>query len=58
MPHNLAEVQDLDYWLRYISSVHPRDIELGLDRIRLVANNLGIEKLCLLYTSPSPRDRG
>ena len=45
MPHNLAEVQDLDYWLRYISSVHPRDIELGLDRIRLVANNLGIEKL-------------
>ena len=44
MLHNLPEVQDLDYWLRYISSVHPRDIELGLDRIRLVANNLGIEK--------------
>jgi len=44
MHYSLAEVQGLDYWLRYISSVHPRDIELGLDRIRLVATNLGIKK--------------
>ena len=44
MHYSLAEVQGLDYCLGYISSVHPRDIELGLDRIRLVATNLGIKK--------------
>ncbi|NKB31844.1 MAG: bifunctional tetrahydrofolate synthase/dihydrofolate synthase [Pseudomonadales bacterium] len=44
MPNNLAEVHDLDYWLRYISTIHPREIELGLDRIRSVAENIGLQK--------------
>ena len=44
MPGKLAEVHDLDYWLRYISSVHPREIELGLERIRIVAARMGVKK--------------
>ena len=44
MPSKLAEGHDLDYWLRYISSVHPQEIELGLDRIRSVAGKMGVVK--------------
>ena len=34
----------LESWLQYISSVHPREIELGLARIQMVASRLGIGK--------------
>lgn len=34
----------LEDWLEYISSVHPREIELGLDRIHRVASRLGLSK--------------
>jgi dihydrofolate synthase / folylpolyglutamate synthase len=44
MHNQLAEVQDLDSWLTYISSIHPREIELGLDRIRTVADNMGLTR--------------
>ena len=66
MPGRTLEVHDLDSWLQRIISLHPEEIELGLDRIQAVANRMGLTKLankvvtvagtCLLYTSPSPRD--
>ncbi len=34
----------LDSWLQYIATVHPREIELGLDRSRTVARRLNIIK--------------
>jgi dihydrofolate synthase/folylpolyglutamate synthase len=34
----------LESWLQYISSVHPREIELGLGRSQRVAANLGLGK--------------
>ncbi len=34
----------LNDWLDYISLIHPREIELGLERIGLVANRLNISK--------------
>ncbi|MEO1930361.1 MAG: bifunctional tetrahydrofolate synthase/dihydrofolate synthase, partial [Pseudohongiella sp.] len=34
----------LDDWLDHISSVHPYEIELGLERIGLVANRLDISR--------------
>ncbi len=39
-----GEVPDLDYWLRHIAAVHPREIELGLDRIRTVAEAMQLAK--------------
>lgn len=39
-----AKGNSLDSWLHYISSVHPREIELGLSRIQAVAQRLGITK--------------
>ena len=34
----------LESWLQYISSVHPREIELGLGRTKRVSVNLGLGK--------------
>lgn len=38
------ELVALDHWLDFIGSVHPREIELGLDRVRRVAERMGLEK--------------
>lgn len=43
-----AKGSSLESWLSYISSVHPREIELGLDRTRRVADRLNLGK-------PAPR---
>lgn len=34
--------QDLDGWLRHIERAHPRSIEMGLDRVRIVRDRLGL----------------
>lgn len=34
--------QDLDGWLRHIESAHPKTIEMGLERIRVVRDRLGL----------------
>ena len=39
-----AKGSSLESWLQYISSVHPREIELGLGRTQRVAANLGLGK--------------
>ena len=35
---------NLDAWLTYISQIHPREIELGLERLSRVAGRLGLSK--------------
>ena len=39
-----AKGSSLESWLQYISSVHPREIELGLERSQRVAANLSLGK--------------
>ncbi len=34
--------QDLDGWLRHIERAHPRSVEMGLDRVRIVRDRLGL----------------
>lgn len=41
---NSAATLTLDEWLDHISKVHPREIELGLDRIKEVADTLQLSK--------------
>ena len=63
----------LDEWLLWLEQLHPEEIDLGLERVVQVAAQLPINtassevitvagtngkgSTCLLYTSPSPRDR-
>ncbi len=37
-----VDESSLDFWLHHIQSVHPREIELGLERVRLVAARLDL----------------
>ncbi|MBN4053302.1 bifunctional tetrahydrofolate synthase/dihydrofolate synthase [Haliea sp. AH-315-K21] len=34
---------NLSAWLTYLETLHPEEIELGLDRVRLVASKLGLD---------------
>ncbi|EAT13545.1 bifunctional tetrahydrofolate synthase/dihydrofolate synthase [Bermanella marisrubri] len=36
--------RNLDQWLQYLESAHPKDIDLGLDRVRAVAERLDLIK--------------
>jgi dihydrofolate synthase/folylpolyglutamate synthase len=36
--------ESLDQWLEYIASMHPGEIELGLDRLSVVYKRIGLEK--------------
>lgn len=38
----MAEPETLDEWLEFISSVHPQDMDLGLERVAAVAADLGV----------------
>jgi len=46
-----AKDSSLESWLQYISSVHPREIELGLGRSQRVAANLGLGKPAALVVT-------
>lgn len=46
-----AKGSSLESWLQYISSVHPREIELGLGRTQRVAARLGIGKPAALVVT-------
>ncbi|NRA71062.1 MAG: bifunctional tetrahydrofolate synthase/dihydrofolate synthase [Gammaproteobacteria bacterium] len=37
-----TQSQSLDDWLCYLESIHPQEIELGLDRVKQVANQLNL----------------
>jgi dihydrofolate synthase/folylpolyglutamate synthase len=53
MPHTLEQ------WLAYIEATHPSEIELGLDRIRAVARELGADRLpCPVVTVAGTNGKG
>ena len=40
----MPERKTLDEWLEYISGLHPKDMDLGLERVATVAARLGVSK--------------
>lgn len=53
LPHrSLAE------WTRYVESLHPKNIEMGLDRIRVVKERLGIRFDCPVVTVGGTNGKG
>jgi dihydrofolate synthase/folylpolyglutamate synthase len=45
MPRKITEINNLDYWLSYIGSVHLNEIELGLDRVQAVYSRMNLKRL-------------
>ncbi|MFP5405571.1 MAG: bifunctional tetrahydrofolate synthase/dihydrofolate synthase [Gammaproteobacteria bacterium] len=49
---------DLDHWLRHIERLHPAQIELGLARVREVADRLGLALDCTVITVAGTNGKG
>ena len=43
-------------WLMKAEGANPSDLAVRKDLIRIFMKHMGEYKICLLYTSPSPRD--
>ena len=50
--------RSLDDWLDYISAQHPATIALGLDRVREVADRMGIERVPVVVTIGGTNGKG
>jgi len=50
--------KDLLAWLRYIEQLHPNAIEMGLDRIKTVANRLGLKPAFKIVTVAGTNGKG
>lgn len=54
--HNLPDT--LDGWLSYCESLHPRNIEMGLERVGEVARRLGLHFDCPVITVAGTNGKG
>lgn len=50
--------RSLDRWLAHIERLHPATIELGLDRVRGVAQRLGLQLSCTVITVGGTNGKG
>ncbi|MGE0331668.1 MAG: bifunctional tetrahydrofolate synthase/dihydrofolate synthase [Ramlibacter sp.] len=50
--------QTLDEWLAHCERLHPKNIELGLDRVRAVAQRLGLAFSCPVITVAGTNGKG
>ncbi|NLD68760.1 MAG: bifunctional tetrahydrofolate synthase/dihydrofolate synthase [Limnobacter sp.] len=50
--------RDLQYWLAHIERLHPSSIELGLDRVREVAQRLGLALDCTVVSVGGTNGKG
>ena len=46
MPTNMEHLKTLDDWLAYCEQIHPKGIDMGLERVRKVAQRLGLAFTC------------
>ncbi len=53
-----VRVAPLADWLTYLDTLHPKAIDLGLDRIRLVADRLALSLDCLKITVAGTNGKG
>ena len=49
---------DLAGWLVYLEQVHPRTIDLGLERVARVRDRLGLKLTCPLFTVGGTNGKG
>ena len=49
---------DLNQWLEYISKVHDKPMELGLERMKAMIERMGIEFACPVITVAGTNGKG
>ncbi len=53
-----TQPQTLSDWLAYCERLHPKSIDLGLERVRLVAQRMGIAFACAVFTVAGTNGKG
>lgn len=53
-----TEFETLDEWLAYCERLHPKNIDMGLDRVRIVAQRLGTQFGCPVITVAGTNGKG
>ena len=53
-----TQPQTLSDWLAYCERLHPKSIDLGLERVRLVAQRMGIAFACPVFTVAGTNGKG
>ena len=53
-----TQPQTLDEWLAYCEQLHPKNIDMGLDRVKVVADRMGIRFSCPVITVAGTNGKG
>ncbi|MDO8449152.1 MAG: bifunctional tetrahydrofolate synthase/dihydrofolate synthase [Rhodoferax sp.] len=53
-----TEPQTLDEWLAHCERLHPKNIDMGLDRVKVVADRMGIRFTCPVITVAGTNGKG
>ena len=53
-----SQPQTLDEWLAHCEQLHPKNIDMGLDRVRAVAQRMGTRFLCPVITVAGTNGKG
>ena len=56
--HSLTATSSLEQWLTYLETLHPTEIDLGLDRIKQVAKNLALQTPFITITVAGTNGKG
>ena len=51
-------LQTLDEWLSYCEQLHPKTIDMGLDRVHTVARRMGLRLSCPVFTVAGTNGKG
>ncbi|MFT5035134.1 MAG: dihydrofolate synthase/folylpolyglutamate synthase, partial [Litorivivens sp.] len=54
----MEHLKTLDDWLAYCEQIHPQGIDMGLDRVRKVAQRLGLVFKCPVITVAGTNGKG
>ena len=57
-PDNTVSMKTLNDWLKHCEQLHPKAIELGLDRVRAVAERMGLAFACPVITVAGTNGKG
>jgi len=53
-----TEAQTLDQWLAHCERLHPKSIDLGLERVKVVADRMGLHFTCPVITVAGTNGKG
>jgi len=54
----ITQAQTLDQWLAHCERLHPKNIDMGLERVKVVAQRMGLRFICPVITVAGTNGKG